>query len=232
LNNHFGLERLIGHDFSNKALLTQALTHRSFGSINNERLEFLGDGVLNFIVASQLYLKFPKLDEGDLSRLRAHLVKEPTLGELALTLNIGEALKLGEGELKSGGWRRPSVLADALEAMIGAVFLDAGFHAAEAVVMKLFTPLIEKIDPKAIGKDPKSLLQEYLQSKKIDVPSYEVLAIEGEAHCQTFRVECRVAKFNIVTQGEGTSRRAAEQQAAELANQAIAAQTTSLKAKP
>ena len=225
MNNHFGLERLIGHDFSNKALLTQALTHRSFGSTNNERLEFLGDGVLNFIVASQLYLKFPKLDEGDLSRLRAHLVKEPTLGEIALTLNIGDALKLGEGELKSGGWRRPSVLADALEAMIGAVFLDAGFAAAEAVVIKLFTPLIEKIDPKAIGKDPKSLLQEYLQSKKIDVPSYEVLAIEGEAHCQTFRVECRVAKFNIVTQGEGTSRRAAEQQAAELANQEIAAQS-------
>jgi ribonuclease-3 len=225
LNNHFGLERLIGHDFSNKALLTQALTHRSFGSTNNERLEFLGDGVLNFIIASQLYLKFPKLDEGDLSRLRAHLVKEPTLGELALTLNIGDALKLGEGELKSGGWRRPSVLADALEAMIGAVFLDAGFAAAESVVIKLFTPLIEKIDPKAIGKDPKSLLQEYLQSKKIDVPSYEVLAIEGEAHCQTFRVECRVAKFNIVTQGEGTSRRAAEQQAAELANQEIAAQS-------
>jgi ribonuclease-3 len=225
LNNHFGLERLIGHDFSNKALLTQALTHRSFGSTNNERLEFLGDGVLNFIVASQLYLKFPKLDEGDLSRLRAHLVKEPTLGEIALTLNIGDALKLGEGELKSGGWRRPSVLADALEAMIGAVFLDAGFAAAEGVVIKLFTPLIEKIDPKAIGKDPKSLLQEYLQSKKIDVPTYEVLAIEGEAHCQTFRVECRVAKFNIVTQGEGSSRRAAEQQAAELANQEIAAQS-------
>jgi ribonuclease III len=225
LNNHFGLERLIGYDFSNKALLTQALTHRSFGSTNNERLEFLGDGVLNFIVASQLYLKFPKLDEGDLSRLRAHLVKEPTLGEIALTLNIGDALQLGEGELKSGGWRRPSVLADALEAMIGAVFLDAGFAAAEGVVIKLFTPLIEKIDPKAIGKDPKSLLQEYLQSKKIDVPTYEVLAIEGEAHCQTFRVECRVAKFNIVTQGEGTSRRAAEQQAAELANQEIAAQS-------
>ena len=225
MNNHFGLERLIGHDFSNKALLTQALTHRSFGSINNERLEFLGDGVLNFIVASQLYLKFPKLDEGDLSRLRAHLVKEPTLGEIALTLNIGDALKLGEGELKSGGWRRPSVLADALEAMIGAVFLDAGFAAAEGVVINLFTPLIEKIDPKAIGKDPKSLLQEYLQSKKIDVPTYEVLAIEGEAHCQTFRVECRVAKFNIVTQGEGSSRRAAEQQAAELANQEIAAQS-------
>ena len=225
MNNQttFGLQRLIGYDFHDQALLTQALTHRSFGSINNERLEFLGDGVLNFIIASQLYLTFPKLDEGDLSRLRAHLVKEPTLGELALKINIGEALRLGEGELKSGGWRRPSVLADALEAIIGAVFLDAGFDAAEAVVIKLFTPLIEKIDPKSIGKDPKSLLQEYLQSKKIDVPSYEVLVIEGEAHCQTFRVECKVAKFNITTQGEGSSRRNAEQEAAKLAYQQITA---------
>ena len=225
MNNQttFGLQRLIGYDFHDQALLTQALTHRSFGSMNNERLEFLGDGVLNFIIASQLYLTFPKLDEGDLSRLRAHLVKEPTLGELALTLNIGEALRLGEGELKSGGWRRPSVLADALEAIIGAVFLDAGFDAAEAVVIKLFTPLIEKIDPKSIGKDAKSLLQEYLQSKKIDVPIYEVLAIEGEAHCQTFRVECKVTKFNISTQGEGSSRRNAEQEAAKLAYQKITA---------
>ena len=225
MNNQttFGLQRLIGYNFHNQALLAQALTHRSFGSMNNERLEFLGDGVLNFIIASQLYLAFPKLDEGDLSRLRAHLVKEPTLGELALTLNIGDALRLGEGELKSGGWRRPSVLADALEAIIGAVFLDAGFDAAEMVVIKLFTPLIEKIDPKSIGKDPKSLLQEYLQSKKIDVPIYEVLAIEGEAHCQTFRVECKVSKFNITTQGEGTSRRNAEQEAAKLAYQQITA---------
>ena len=219
----FGLQRLIGYNFYNQALLTQALTHRSFGSINNERLEFLGDGVLNFIIASQLYIAFPKLDEGELSRLRAHLVKEPTLGELALALNIGEALRLGEGELKSGGWRRPSVLADALEAIIGAVFLDAGFDAAEMVVIKLFTPLIEKIDPKSIDKDPKSLLQEYLQSKKIDVPNYEVLAIEGEAHCQIFRVECKVSKFNITTQGEGTSRRNAEQEAAKLAYQQITA---------
>ena len=225
MNNQttFGLQRLIGYNFHHQALLTQALTHRSFGSINNERLEFLGDGVLNFIIASQLYLAFPKLDEGDLSRLRAHLVKEPTLAELALMLNIGEALRLGEGELKSGGWRRPSVLADALEAIVGAVFLDAGFDAAEMVVIKLFTPLIEKIDPKSIRKDPKSLLQEYLQSKKIDVPTYEVLAIEGEAHCQTFRVECKVAKFNIITQGEGTSRRNAEQEAAKLAYQQIVA---------
>lgn len=223
LNSHFGIERAIGHDFKNKALLIQALTHRSHTGSNNERLEFLGDGVLNFIIASQLYGKFPKLDEGDLSRLRAHLVKEPTLSEIALTLNIGDALRLGEGELKSGGWRRPSVLADALEAIVGAVFLDAGFAAAEAVVIHLFTPLIEKIDPKAIGKDPKSQLQEYLQSKKIDVPTYEVLAIEGEAHCQTFRVECNVAKLNITTQGEGSSRRAAEQEAAKLAYAQITA---------
>jgi len=148
LNSHFGIERAIGHDFKNKALLIQALTHRSHTGSNNERLEFLGDGVLNFIIASQLYGKFPKLDEGDLSRLRAHLVKEPTLSEIALTLNIGDALRLGEGELKSGGWRRPSVLADALEAIVGAVFLDAGFAAAEAVVIHLFTPLIEKSTPK------------------------------------------------------------------------------------
>ena len=222
-NQLFGLERQIGHDFANKALLTQALTHRSFNGANNERLEFLGDGVLNFIIASQLYAKFPKLDEGDLSRLRAHLVKEPTLAEIATTLNLGEVLRLGEGELKSAGWRRPSVLADALEAIIGGVFLDAGFDAAQAVVIALFTPLIEKIDPKAIGKDPKSMLQEYLQSKKIDVPAYEVLAIEGEAHCQVFRVECRVPKFNITTQGEGSSRRAAEQEAAKLAYAQITA---------
>ena len=172
---------------------------------------------------SQLYATFPKLDEGDLSRLRAHLVKEPTLAEIATTLNLGEVLRLGEGELKSAGWRRPSVLADALEAIIGGVFLDAGFDAAQAVVIALFTPLIEKIDPKAIGKDPKSMLQEYLQSQKIDVPAYEVLAIEGEAHCQVFRVECRVPKFNITTQGEGSSRRAAEQEAAKLAYAQITA---------
>ncbi|MGZ8253163.1 MAG: ribonuclease III, partial [Methylophilaceae bacterium] len=212
-----GLARLIGHDFKNKALLVQALTHRSHSSTNNERLEFLGDGVLNFIIANQLYLRFPKLAEGDLSRLRAHLVKEPTLSEIAISLNIGDALKLGEGELKSGGWRRPSVLADALEAIIGAVFLDAGFDAAEALVVRLFAGLLNQIDPKSIGKDPKSLLQEYLQGRKIDVPEYQVLATEGEAHCQTFRVQCDIAKLKITTQGEGTSRRAAEQQAAESA---------------
>lgn len=215
------LVRLLSHDFNNAALLTQALTHRSHGSLNNERLEFLGDGVLNFIIASQLYHRFPKLDEGDLSRLRAHLVKEPTLSSIALKLDIGSSLRLGEGELKSGGWRRPSVLADALEAIVGAVFLDAGFAAAEVLVARLFDDLLNQIDPKAIGKDPKSLLQEYLQGRKIDVPEYQVLAIDGEAHCQTFRVQCAVAKWNIITTGEGSSRRLAEQQAATLAYQAI-----------
>lgn len=212
-----GLERQIGYQFKNQSLLQQALTHRSHGSQNNERLEFLGDGVLNFIIAHQLFQRFPKLSEGDLSRMRAQLVKEPTLCEIASSLGLGEHLRLGEGELKSGGWRRPSVLADALEAMVGAGYLDGGFEAAELMVIRLFTPLLEKLDPKSIGKDPKSMLQEYLQSRKVDLPEYKVLATEGEAHCQTFRVECHIARLNISTNGEGTSRRAAEQQAAELA---------------
>jgi ribonuclease-3 len=212
-----GLERQIGYQFNNHSLLEQALTHRSHGSQNNERLEFLGDGVLNFIIAHQLFQHFPKLSEGDLSRMRAQLVKEPTLCEIAIGLSLGEHLRLGEGELKSGGWRRPSVLADAFEAMVGAAYLDGGFEAAEQVVIRLFTPLLEKLDPKSIGKDPKSMLQEYLQSRKLDLPEYKVLATEGEAHCQTFRVQCHIASLNISTIGEGTSRRAAEQQAAELA---------------
>lgn len=212
-----GLERLIGYQFNNQSLLQQALTHRSHGSQNNERLEFLGDGVLNFIIAHQLFLRFPKLSEGDLSRMRALLVKEPTLGEVALSLNLGEHLRLGEGELKSGGWRRPSVLADALEATIGAAYLDGGFDSAEQIVIRLFMPLMEKLDPKSIGKDPKSLLQEHLQSRKVDLPEYKVLLTEGEAHCQTFHVECHIPKLNITTTGVGASRRAAEQEAAEIA---------------
>ena len=211
------LSRLLAHDFKNASLLAQALTHRSHGSANNERLEFLGDSVLNCVIAHELYQRYPKLPEGDLSRLRAHLVKEPTLSEIARNLDLGESLKLGEGELKSGGWRRPSVLADALEAIIGAVFVDAGFAAAQALVVRLYTPLLEQLDPKAIGKDAKSLLQEYLQGKKADLPEYQVVSIEGEAHCQTFRVECHIPRLNIRTEGEGTSRRAAEQLAAQAA---------------
>lgn len=211
------LSRLLAHDFKNASLFTQALTHRSHGSANNERLEFLGDSVLNCVIANELYKRYPKLPEGDLSRLRAHLVKEPTLGEIARTLNLGDSLKLGEGELKSGGWRRPSVLADALEALIGAVFIDGGFDAAETLVIRLYAPLLDQLDPKAIGKDAKSLLQEYLQGKKTELPDYQVVTIEGEAHNQTFRVECLIPKLDVRTEGAGTSRRAAEQQAAQLA---------------
>lgn len=211
------LVRQLAYDFQDKQLLTQALTHRSHSVSNNERLEFLGDGVLNFLIAHQLYQRFPKLPEGDLSRLRAQLVKEQTLSEVAIDLDVGEFLRLGEGELKSGGWRRPSVLADAMEAIIGAVFLDGGYPAAEALVKRLFLPRLESIDPKAIGKDAKSLLQEFLQGRKIDLPEYTVLATEGEAHCQIFHVSCHIAKFQITTDGKGSSRRAAEQQAAQLA---------------
>ena len=218
------LDSLISHidyPFKNPALLTQALTHRSFSGNNNERLEFLGDGVLNFIVAHQLYQRFPKLPEGDLSRLRAQLVKESTLAEIAFSLNIGDALKLGEGELKSAGWRRPSILADALEAIIGAVYIDGGYHAAETLVLKLFEDKLGVIDPKVIDKDAKSQLQEYLQGRKIELPNYNVLSIEGEAHEQTFKMQCTIEKLNITTVGEGTSRRIAEQSAAQLALEAI-----------
>jgi ribonuclease-3 len=211
------LQKQLGYQFNQLALLKQALTHRSFASLNNERLEFLGDGALNFIVAHQLYLRFPRLAEGDLSRLRAQLVKEATLFEIAQVLKIGELLNLGEGELKSAGWRRPSILSDALEAIIGATYLDGGFASAEALVLKLYAGKLENIDPKAIEKDAKSKLQEYLQSKKMDLPDYNVTSIEGEAHAQTFNVSCNIPKRNINTVGEGTSRRIAEQEAAELA---------------
>jgi ribonuclease-3 len=214
-----GLARRIGHDFKQASLLQQALTHRSYGTPNNERLEFLGDSVLNCVIASLLYSQFPRLPEGDLSRLRAHLVREATLSGVALSLNLGDFIRLGEGELKSGGWRRPSILADALEAIIGAVYLDAGFPAAESMVGRLYVPLLENLDPQTIGKDPKTLLQEYLQGRKLALPEYVLLATEGEAHCQIFRVECRIPALHISTQGEGGSRRMAEQQAAELAYQ-------------
>jgi ribonuclease III len=226
-----GLARLLGHDFKNQQLLIQALTHRSYGGYNNERLEFLGDSVLNLAIADQLYQRYPKLPEGDLSRLRASLVKEATLSEIAFALNIGESLQLGEGELKSAGWRRPSVLADALEAIIGAVYIDDGFDASYRLVSRLYADRLDSLDPKSVGKDAKSLLQEYLQAKKIDVPEYAVLATEGEAHCQTFRVECHIRKFNLRTQGEGTSRRAAEQLAAQSAYEQLVKQGTHDAAK-
>jgi ribonuclease-3 len=215
------LTERLGYQFKKPGLLEQALTHRSFAPNNNERLEFLGDSALNFIVAHQLFQRFSKLPEGDLSRLRAQLVKESTLSEIALALELGDALKLGEGELKSAGWRRPSILADALEAIIGAVYLDGGFTSVESLILKLYQEKLENIDPKLIDKDPKSQLQEYLQGKKIDLPDYKVVSINGEAHAQIFKIECVIEKFAISTLGEGTSRRIAEQQAAQLALEKI-----------
>lgn len=211
------LAKRLTYTFVNGSLLTQALTHRSYNAHNNERLEFLGDGALNFIIANQLYQRFPTSAEGDLSRLRAQLVKEATLSEIAFKLDLGDALNLGEGELKSAGWRRPSILADALEAIIGAIYLDGGFAAAEAFVLNLYINKLDTIDPKVIDKDPKSLLQELLQGKKIAVPEYTVTRLEGEAHAQMFVVECWIEKLNIRTVGEGASRRISEQQAAQYA---------------
>jgi ribonuclease III len=215
------LQTRIAYSFTQPDLLQQALTHRSFSANNNERLEFLGDSVLNFIIAHQLFNLFPDLPEGDLSRLRAKLVKESSLAELAISLNLGDALKLGEGELKSAGWRRPSILADALEAIVGAVYLDGGFAAAEQVVALLYRDTLTTINPNAIDKDAKSQLQEYLQSKKMDLPEYQVVTIEGEAHAQTFTVQCFIKKLKLTTTGAGTSRRVAEQQAAKLAMEKI-----------
>lgn len=211
----------LGHTFNQPSLLRQALTHRSHSGVNNERLEFLGDSVLNCAVATMLFQRFPDLPEGDLSRLRSHLVKEASLCELAIMLELGAYLLLGEGEVRSGGAKRPSVLADALEAIIGAIYLDAGFAAAEKLVAQLYGNRLAGLDPRTLGKDPKTLLQEYLQGRKIALPRYTVLATEGEAHCQTFRVECSIPALGLSAQGDGSSRRAAEQLAAQSAYEKI-----------
>ncbi|RTL58028.1 MAG: ribonuclease III [Rhodocyclaceae bacterium] len=211
------LEQSLGYTFSRPELLAQALTHRSFGSPNNERLEFLGDSVLNCTIAALLFDKFPQTREGDLSRFRAGLVKQDTLASLAQQLNLGDALRLGEGELKSGGFRRPSILADALEAIFGAIYLDGGFDQAVKVITRLYQALVEDIDPKTSAKDAKTALQEYLQSKHYDLPRYRLKSSTGEAHAQTFEVECEVPELHITTLGQGASRRIAEQEAARQA---------------
>jgi len=207
----------IGYEFVQPQLLQRALTHRSHGPANNERLEFLGDSVLNCSIARYLYDNYPDLPEGDLSRLRSNLVNQQTLCTLAQQLNLGELLLLGEGERKSAGFRRPSILADALEALFGAVFLDSGFDAAQKVVLALYVPFIAQTDIQTLGKDAKTLLQEYLQGRKLALPKYSVASVEGEAHAQLFRVECEIAQLQLTTCGEGSSRRAAEQAAAETA---------------
>jgi ribonuclease III len=208
------LQQRIGYRFSRPELLAQALTHRSHGAPHNERLEFLGDSFLNCIVAAELFERFRDLSEGDLSRLRARLVRQEALHQLAQDLALGEQLRLGEGELRSGGFERPSILADAFEALVGAIFLDGGFGAAREAVRRLYQPLLAGLDPQDSGKDPKTLLQELLQARRIALPQYTVVATRGAAHNQNFEVECVIPQLSVRTTGSGSSRRTAEQEAA------------------
>jgi len=208
------LQARLQHQFGDRQLLARALTHRSFSADHNERLEFLGDSVLNFAVAALLYERLEALPEGDLSRVRANLVKQETLHQLAIGLGLPELIRLGEGEMRSGGNRRPSILADALEAVIGALYLDAGYVAAEALVRRLFNDVEINPNMAATAKDPKTELQEWLQGRRMKLPVYRVAATLGAAHKQTFDVECEIAELDVVERGIGASRRAGEQAAA------------------
>lgn len=209
------LESRLGYRFRDAALLRQALTHRSYGSPHNERLEFLGDGVLDCVIAEALYRRFPSLSEGKLTRLRADLVREEALGALARGIGLGEHLHLGEGELASTGGPRPSILADAMEAVFGAILLDGGYDAARIAVLNVYAGALAELDPARTAKDPKTRLQEYLQAAHRPLPEYRVMATRGAAHLQTFEVECMVADLGLRATGSGTSRQRAEQQAAE-----------------
>ncbi len=223
-NNKFLLDafcKRLGYSFIRSELLKEALTHRSHGIPNNERLEFLGDAVLNCAIAGSIFQCFPHLPEGHLSRLRASFVNQQALSNLALSLQMDKILRLGEGELRSGGCHRSSILADAFEAVLGAIYLDSGYVQAEAVVKMLYLPMIKSVDLNVQGKDPKTLLQEFLQSQKLALPEYAVITTIGKAHKQTFTVECFIPTFNIRTLGEGTSRRSAEQEAAKLAYEEV-----------
>ena len=207
----------LGYTFTRPQLLQEALTHRSHSAAHNERLEFLGDAVLNCAIAGLIYTQFPELPEGHLSRLRANFVNQKALSGMALNLQIDQLIRLGEGELRSGGCHRPSILADALEAVLGAIYVDSNYAQAEDVIKALYLPLMQDIDFKTQGKDPKTLLQEFLQSQKLALPEYVVVTTSGKAHKQKFQVECVIPAFDIRTSGEGTSRRGAEQAAAKLA---------------
>lgn len=215
------LAERIGHRFADPALLRTALTHRSFGTPNNERLEFLGDGILDCVIAAALYHRFPNLPEGDLSRLRANLVRQESLHRLAQQLEIGKTLRLGEGELKSGGATRPSILADALEAIFGAIYLDAGFDIASSAISRLYAPMLDELKPGQFQKDAKTRLQEWLQGRKKPLPRYVLLETNGAAHEQSFVVACEIDQPALRTQGTGSSRRIAEQNAAEAALKAL-----------
>jgi ribonuclease-3 len=208
------LQQQLGHRFVQPLLLTRALTHRSGSADHNERLEFLGDAVLNLAVSGLLYERFSGSDEGDLTRVRAHLVREDSLHRLALQLGLPEVLRLSEGELRGGGAQRPSILADAVEAVIGAIYLDGGFDAARQAVARLLGDLIDSTEVESWSKDAKTELQEWLQARRLAVPAYRITATRGQAHAQTFEVECAVAALGLAESGEGKSRRAAEQEAA------------------
>lgn len=209
------LRRRLKHSFSDPTLLEMALTHRSHSAGNNERLEFLGDSILNFCIAESLFHRFDSAPEGDLSRVRAALVKGETLAAIARELELGECLRLGEGELKSGGFRRDSILADAVEAIIGAIYLDAGMDAARQEILALYQARLDKVSVAKTGKDPKTQLQEFLQSRGKPLPKYKVISISGEAHAQEFTVSCAVVLSDKITTAAATNRRAAEKLAAE-----------------
>lgn len=209
-----GFCRRLGHKFDQVELLELALTHRSYGACNNERLEFLGDAIVNFVVAEAVYQKFPQAREGQLSRMRAKLVRGSTLAELARELKLGQYLKLGAGERKSGGQRRDSILADAMESTIGAIYLDAGLQVAQERILYWFKQRLQELDLDHIQKDPKTRLQEYLQARKVNLPVYKLTAISGEDHAQQFTIACSIELLTEVISATGPSRRIAEQKAA------------------
>ncbi len=209
------LSQRIGYSFKNESLIQLALTHRSKGNTNNERLEFLGDSIVNFTIAEALFLKFPKANEGKLSRLRADMVRGTTLAEIARDFDLGEFLLLGSGELKSGGYNRESILADVVEAIIGAIYLDAGMDAVRERILDWYKSRLDALKEDAVVKDAKTRLQEYLQKTQNRLPKYEVVEISGQAHDQKFKVSCTIEKLPEMTVGIGTSRRFAEQSAAE-----------------
>lgn len=215
----------LGYVFLRPELLTQALTHRSHSATHNERLEFVGDSVLNCAIAAAVYQRFPQIPEGDLSRVRANLVNRDTLARIARRLNVGAAIRLGEGELRSGGTDRPSIVADTLEAIFGAIFLDRGFDAARKVIEAIYAADLDAVNPAAPGKDAKTVLQEWLQARRVAVPEYAVTHVTGEAHAQSFTVECRIAGLQVTTRGEGPSRRTAEQRAAAEAYAIVSTKT-------
>ncbi len=216
----------LGHVFSRQSLLNQALTHRSFGVDHNERLEFLGDAVLSLAISSILFERLADSDEGDMTRVRAHLVREDSLHKVAVAYGFPDVVRLSDGEARGGGAQRPSILADALEAVIGAVFVDSGFDAVKVVVQRMFGDIIANTDASNWTKDAKTELQELLQARRLAVPKYRIYATRGQAHAQTFEVECSVPALNLAHNGEGRSRRAAEQEAARRMLDALKAADT------